>query len=194
MFISPFKEIPIRYGYILYFLVMRIIFPHIYRLVVKLSLEKSRLDGKYYICQQEDFYQPEVCIIFYPSFIIFNKSFYQDILQLTLPFLVPLFMRLKYLVGVPIEPKKTLSPFSPFRLLSAVAALIWALACFLALILGWVCQRMYRLKESFRGDSGHQGDIQGKGVSTIKAKRIDISIRGLQIETPGASVSFGWRK
>ena len=103
-------------------------------------------------------------------------------------------MRLKYLVAVPIEPKKTLSPFSPFRLLSAVAALIWALACFLALILGWVCQRMYRLKESFRGDSGHQGDIQGKGVSTIKAKRIDISIRGLQIETPSASVSFGRRK
>ena len=173
---------------------MRTIFPHIYRLVVKLSLEKSRLDGKYYICQQEDFYQPEVCITFYPSFILFNKSFYQDILQLTLPFLVPLFMRLKYLVAVPIEPKKTLSPFSPFRLLSAVAALILALACFLALILGWVCQRMYRLKESFRGDSGHQGDIQGKGVSTIKAKRIDISIRGLQIETPGASVSFGRRK
>ena len=194
MFISPFKEIPIRYGYVLYFLVMRIIFPHIYRLVVKLSLEKSRLDGKYYICQQEDFYQPDVCIIFYPFFIIFNKSFYQDILQLTLPFLVPLFMRLKYLVAVPIEPKKTLSPFSPFRLLSAVAVLIWALACFLALILGWVCQRMYRLKESFRGGSGLQSNIQGKCVSTIKAKRIDISIRGLQIETPGASVSFGRRK
>lgn len=31
-----------------------------YRLLVKISLERSYSDGKYYIIMQEDFYQPEV--------------------------------------------------------------------------------------------------------------------------------------
>ena len=36
------------------------------RLVVKITLQKIQGDGKYYIVQQEDFYQPEVRSIPYP--------------------------------------------------------------------------------------------------------------------------------
>ncbi|KAH8111647.1 hypothetical protein DFH11DRAFT_1690301 [Phellopilus nigrolimitatus] len=62
IFISPFKPKPAR-------------------LLVKVTLERSQDDGKYYIIQQEDFYQPE------------------DVLHLVLPFLAPPLVYVKHLAG-----------------------------------------------------------------------------------------------
>ncbi|KAI5116635.1 hypothetical protein M0805_002398 [Coniferiporia weirii] len=62
IFVSPFQPKPAR-------------------LLVKISLKQSKDNDKYYIVQQEDFYQPE------------------DILYLTLPFLAPPFLVGKRLAG-----------------------------------------------------------------------------------------------